>query len=59
VPELAGIEDAAEAGLPIRAADLPLEGPALGAALRRAEAAWIASRFSLGRDALRRIALED
>ena len=57
--ELAGIEGAAAARLPIRAADLPLEGPALGAALRRAEAAWIASGFALGRDALRAAALSD
>ena len=47
------------ARFPLRAGDLmpALRGPALGAALKRAESAWIASRFTLGRDALRRIAL--
>ena len=50
---------AAAARFPLRAADLmpELAGPALGAALRRAEAAWIASDFALDRAALRRIAL--
>ena len=50
---------AAEARFPLRAADLmpALSGPALGAALREAEAAWIASGFALDRDALRRLAL--
>lgn len=57
-PALDGLEAAAAARLPLRAADLPLEGPALGAALRRAEDAWIASGFSLARAELRRIALE-
>lgn len=42
----------AAARFPVRAADLALEGPALGAALRRLEAAWIASDFSLDRRAL-------
>ncbi len=44
----------AEAELPIRAADLtPLyEGPALGARLRELEARWIASGFTLTREAL-------
>jgi poly(A) polymerase len=39
---------------PVRAADLMprLQGPALGAALKRIEARWIASGFSLGRDQL-------
>lgn len=39
---------------PLRAADLmpDLSGPALGAALRAAEARWIASGFALGRDEL-------
>ena len=59
VPDLDGIGAAAEARLPIRAADLPLEGRALGEALRRAEDAWIASRFALDRDALRGIATSD
>ena len=58
-PDLDGIGAASEARLPLRAADLPLEGRALGEALRRAEAAWIASGFALGRDALRRIATSD
>jgi poly(A) polymerase len=40
---------------PVTARDLPhLEGPALGAELRRIEAVWIASGCSLGRDALLR-----
>ena len=40
--------------LPVRAADLmpALAGPALGDALRRLEAEWIASGFALGRDDL-------
>ena len=59
VPDLDGIGAAAEARLPIRAADLPLEGRALGETLRRAEDAWIASRFTLDRDALRGIATSD
>lgn len=46
----------AAASFPLRAADLPLAGPALGAALRRAEEAWIASGFTLDADALRRFA---
>jgi len=42
---------------PLRAADLPgLKGAALGAALRRAEAAWIASDFALGAAELRTLA---
>ena len=45
----------AAAVLPLRAADLPLSGPALGAALRRAEEAWIASDFTLDAKALRRL----
>jgi len=48
----AQIARGAAAVLPLRAADLHLEGPAVGAALRRAEAAWIASDFSLDRAAL-------
>ena len=49
---------AAEARFPLRAADLMpgLSGPALGAALARAEAAWIASDFTLDRGALLAIA---
>ena len=51
---------AAAARFPLRAADLmpALSGPALGAALKEAEAAWIASGFALGRDELRRRVLE-
>ena len=56
-PDLAGIEAAASARLPLRASDLPLEGPALGEALRRAEDAWIASGFSRSKDELRQVAL--
>ena len=42
----------AAARFPLRAADLSLRGPALGAALRRLEATWIAADFELGRDEL-------
>ncbi len=55
--DLRGIEAAARERLPLRAADLPLEGPALGDALRRAEAAWIASGFALTVAELRALAL--
>lgn len=50
---------AAAAVFPLRAADLPadLQGPAIGTALRRAKAAWVASDFTLGKDDLRRAAL--
>ena len=42
------IDHAAQASLPVRAADLaPLTGPALGQALRAAEAAWIGSGFAM------------
>lgn len=53
-PDLeADLARGAAARLPVRAADLPhLRGPALGAALRRLEAAWIASDFRLDRAAL-------
>jgi poly(A) polymerase len=44
------------ATLPIRAADLDLEGPALGTALKRLEAAWVASDLRLGADELRAMA---
>ena len=37
---------------PLRAADLPLQGPALGRALAEAEARWIASGFALTREGL-------
>ncbi len=57
-PDLAAeIARGAAATPPLRAADLPdLTGPALGAALARAEAAWLASDFTLDRAALRAIA---
>ncbi|MEL7097677.1 MAG: CCA tRNA nucleotidyltransferase [Pseudomonadota bacterium] len=42
----------ASAEFPLRASDLPQSGPALGAALRVAEAAWIASNFTLSAEAL-------
>ena len=42
----------AAARFPLRAADLPLQGPALGAALRQLEEDWIASDFTLDRAAL-------
>ncbi|MEL6583237.1 MAG: CCA tRNA nucleotidyltransferase [Pseudomonadota bacterium] len=48
--------------LPVRAADLcpPLEpGPALGAALKAAEEAWVASGFALEREALVAVALAE
>lgn len=41
------------ARLPIAASDLALEGPALGAALRRAEAAWLAADLRLDEAAVR------
>lgn len=45
----------AAAVFPLTASDLQpdLSGPALGAALKQAEAAWLASDLTLGRDALR------
>lgn len=48
----AEIDRGATARFPLRAADLALRGPALGAGLRRLEAAWIASDFTLTRDDL-------
>jgi poly(A) polymerase len=45
----------AAAVLPLSAADLELEGPALGRALKAAEAAWIASDFALTADELRQL----
>ena len=55
------IERATGAKLPIKANDLieNLSGPALGAALRQAEMAWIESDFELDREALMQIALEE
>jgi poly(A) polymerase len=48
----AEIARGAAARFPVSAADLDLEGPALGAALKQLEARWLASDLSLGRDAL-------
>lgn len=57
-PDLeAEIARGAGARLPLRAADLPLEGRELGAALGRAEAAWLASDLRLDAAALRAAAL--
>ena len=52
--DVAAARDGADRTFPLAAADLmpALEGPALGAALRRAEADWIASDFTLTRDDL-------
>ena len=49
-PELAR---GAAARLPIAASELALQGPALGAALRRAEAAWLAADLRLDEAAVR------
>ena len=47
------VDDGARSVLPLRASDLSwLSGPALGAALKQAEADWIASGFSLSKGAL-------
>jgi poly(A) polymerase len=53
-PDLAArVARGAAARFPLRAADLPgLKGPELGAALKRLEADWIASGFTLDRAAL-------
>jgi poly(A) polymerase len=48
----------AAARFPLRAADVPLSGPALGAALKRLEAAWIASDFALDATELRLLAAD-
>jgi poly(A) polymerase len=50
----------ASAAFPLRPADLKpqLAGPALGAALKRAEAHWIAEDFAPDRDTLRALALQ-
>ena len=51
------LERGAKARLPLRAADLPdLSGAALGAALKRAEAHWIASDFTADRARLQAVA---
>jgi poly(A) polymerase len=58
-PLPAGLDEAVERGasarFPMRAADVPLAGPALGAELRRLEEAWVASGFTLDPEALRRM----
>ena len=54
----AEIARGAAAVLPLSAADLELEGPALGRALKAAEAAWIASDFALTAGELRRSTLD-
>ena len=46
----------AAAAFPLASADLGLEGPALGQALARLEAAWIASDFALGAAELKALA---
>lgn len=53
------IATGANARFPLRPADLmpDLQGPALGAALKRAEAHWIASDFQTDRETLRALAL--
>jgi poly(A) polymerase len=49
----ADIAHGARAQFPLSARDLPhLQGPALGAELRRLERVWIASNFSMSKDAL-------
>lgn len=56
---LAAARIGAQSRFPLSARDLmpALSGPALGAALARAEAAWIGSQFTLDRDALRALVL--
>ncbi|MGR3435627.1 MAG: CCA tRNA nucleotidyltransferase [Shimia sp.] len=51
-PDAEAIAEGAAARLPVRAPDLPEAGPALGARLRRIEAAWIDSDLTLDRAAL-------
>lgn len=55
------IQNAADADFPLKAKDLieHLSGPALGAALRRAENAWIESNFLLSQDSLLEVALKE
>ncbi len=48
----ADIDRGAAARFPVRAADLALTGPALGARLKALEARWIASGFQLSREQL-------
>lgn len=52
----AELDRGAAAVFPLRGGDLPLDGRALGDALRRAERAWLASDFRLDAAALRRLA---
>ena len=53
-PQLAALEAAAARVFPVSAADLmpQVSGPALGPALKQAEARWIASGFTLTKDDL-------
>ena len=55
------IENAVAAEFPLKAKDLMeyVAGPALGAALKRAETAWIESDFELSRTALMDVALKE
>ena len=48
----AEIDRGAESAFPVKPADLPLEGPALGDALRQLQARWVASDLRLTREAL-------
>ena len=48
----------AAARLPLRSEEIGLSGPALGAAIRRLEAAWIASDFTLGAAELKALAAQ-
>ena len=51
--DVSGLEVAAEQRFPLAAKDLPhLAGKALGDALKRAEEAWLASRFTLTKEQL-------
>ena len=53
VPQVqAEIDRGARAAFPVKPADLSLEGPALGAALRDVQARWITSDLRLSRSAL-------
>ena len=53
VPQVqAEIDRGARAAVPVKPADLSLEGPALGAALRDMQARWITSDLRLSRSAL-------
>ena len=53
VPDVqAEIDRGAKAAFPVKPADLALAGPALGNALRRMQARWVASEMHLSREAL-------